>query len=58
MGEILKKIILVKVPEKEMRAYKSMMGQFKKFPSHLADLALKHGFYYWIRKDDSLNLDT
>lgn len=57
MGEILKKIILVKVPEKEMRAYKSMMGQFKKFPSHLADLALKHGFYYWIRKDDSLNLD-
>jgi len=56
MDEILKKREIVRVPEKDTIAYKSMLGQFKKYPSSLIDLVLKSGFYYWARRDDTLNL--
>ena len=54
---LLKKRVRIEVPQKDTQDYKCTVGQLKKYPMPLVNLALQHRYYFLLRGEDTLNYD-
>lgn len=54
---ILEKKVRVEMPQKDTQDFRCTIGQLKKYPMELVNLALKYRYYFLLRRDDTLNYD-